>query len=323
MSKHVNDSWESITVYYDSYNELLIELINFIMLSNITLESKLILNCDSERSDKFSLLLCQFSSDIKHQIVLWLNNYFVKRPSVEKKYNLPVNDWFLPYPNNYIRFHEHRFDINETGGLVSSYACQQLLTQSTTTFIENVSSSDCWDLDSAVEKIIILNIGFIKGSGLDRDKAHQFYFWYLKKNIEKIKFIDGVEDIVFWKKAFLESLNATFENQGEELSSFIEMLYDGINNNEEVEEKYLLDWIKYAAIYAENLRAIQDQGLLNAPLQEDEELLMHELYQNESCWIVFEYNLNHLFELYGIPFHLKWNIVYAIKETLKNKIQSC
>src|SRR5689334_2324208 len=103
-------SWISISLYHNQLDKLIHDVVVPVTrkVEEQNLSTKIMFNRSWEGGENI-IIICEIKNardgeSIKSIIEKEANDFFAKHPAPEKKIELPIDDWFLPFPNNHVHF---------------------------------------------------------------------------------------------------------------------------------------------------------------------------------------------------------------------------
>lgn len=313
--------WVCAAVYYDNLDALLAEAAiptaNQILQEGVA--SRFMFNRSWKRG-KNVLLLFKTSKDnnqkLKSMILSGISKYLESYPAPEKEIEMPVNDWFLPFPNNHIDYNDiFIVDIMETGGLQASIVAEELLSASSDmvlTFIREAEEG--WNAESAIGTAIQVHLGLMGSFGMNLKEISAFYSLFFNNILQMTQ---GADDSESFKTSLITGLNENFQEQKEGVVGFIEYFLNCLMEGESFEEEWINSWVKSCRIASEDLIRLQSSNHFMAPesLVIDNSIGVDPLIQEK--WPVMEYYLRAINSQMGITDIFELNLIYSIKESVK------
>lgn len=318
---HNSKLWVSVYLYYDKLDKLVHDVV--VAVRNEVYEKKLtdkfIFNKSWLGGENIILIYEVANADdavaIRRIIENRSNAFFALHPAPEKRIMLPVNDWFLPFPNNHVHFNERfQFDIMETGGLQASILAEPLLTTSSNTILDLIEATgENWDIDSALGIAIQFHLVFVLAFDNDLENVALFYDSFFNN---LLKVTEGGDSDRF-KKQLLDGLDANFDDQREALLGFTSFITGIIQQSLPFEDEWLNNWSMECRRFSEQLKALQAKGELIRPEQfvTDETITTPDHVQ--ALWSIQEYYLRATNSQLGIENAYEMNLVYSLQKCMK------
>jgi hypothetical protein len=241
------------------------------------------------------------------------NSFFEINPAPQNPVVLPVNYWFLPFPNNYVHFNDNfQFDIMETGGLKASMLAEELLCKSSDLILDFVDGNED-DLDTdtsvgiALQLHLLLLLAFKKNICSIADFSNNFF-----ENILKVA--DCGESPKKFRKTLIGGLESSFDEQKEFLISFSESIISTVLEGNEFGEDWMNEWYKSCVNISDGINTLQKVGQFIPPEQFKYNQTIGVAEKDQEKWLVLEYYLRainaqlNLFNIYEI------NLIYCLKE---------
>jgi len=317
-------SWVSLSVYYTNVNKLIAGPVSAVCdeIINSELANQYIFIRNENRGKNLNLL-CKVSSIddmelLKLKLATPLSSYLKQNPSETLPIKFPINDWFLPMPNNSLNFKENFImDIMEVGGLEASLVSEFLLFNSSRLIIEIYNQLDEIEIDSLIGLAIQFHICFIFSAGMSFQEAKEFYDYYFEDLMGRVSSDNSNSDENSSKDSILIGLKAAFEQQKDGVCVFIDELKTVVSNNEKFDEEYLNSWVQVSKDSTDRIKALQLEGKFVVPEGfEFVKRLSSDLSKQER-WPVYEYYLRAVTSQLGVENIYEINLIYLIKEALK------
>jgi hypothetical protein len=321
MSTASKEKWVAISVYYENI-ELILSQVIAPLAEKILAEkkaSKFIFNRSWERGKNLLLMFkttqYDYETTIKPTLSVTISKYFEFNPSPEREIELPVNDWFLPFPSNHISYNENfLIDIMETGGLQSSLIAEEILSESSSLILEFIKEAgEEWSAEAAIGPAIQIHLALISGFGMNVQEASAFYN---KCFNNMLKMTQGGDDAEDFQATLIAGLEETFQMQKESLVGFSDYLISTFAEGEQVDDEWLNSWVSFNKDANNRLLLIQANAQYVAPegFEADETVGIDALAQEK--WPVLEYYLRAINCQMGITEIFELNLIYSIKESL-------
>jgi len=316
------EKWVSVAFYYDNLEKILVEAVTPLteVLKEKELVSKVIFNRNWDRGLHLLLLLKttqeNFDTTIKPLFSTTIKTYFDANPAPQKEVELPVNDWFLPFPMNHVQFNDHFLvDVMETGGLQAADVADDILASSSAIVTEFIKESEGeWSPEGGIGAAIQLHLGLVHSFGFDAEQAALFYEKGFESMLEITQGGDGEED---FQTNLIAGLYDNFQEQKEGLVGFGEYILSSLNEGEEFEDEWFNNWVAKAKEANAQIEALQQSGKYVVPEKfEVNEKLSISASQQEK-WPVIEYYLRGINSQLGITNIYELNLIYTLKETTK------
>ena len=315
------EKWVSVALYYDNLELLLAASAAPVAQEIIEnkIASKFIFNRSWDRGKHLLLMFKttqeQFIAQLKPQIEASTGAYFAANPAPEKEIELPVNDWFLPFPNNQIQFNENfMIDVMETGGLQASLVAEDLLAESTDTIAEFIKANDGeWTPESGIGIAIQLHLGLVQAFGLSTGEIADFYTAGFNN---MLKITQGGDDQEDFQATLIAGLDETFQEQKESLIGFSEYILSSLQHDEEFEDEWLNNWVAIAKAAGETISKLQSTGQYVTPESFEIDTSINVPASVQEKWPVMEYYLRAINCQLGITDIYELNLVYSLKESV-------
>lgn len=315
-------SWISISLYHDQLDKLIHDVVIPVTreIQKQNLSSRVMFNRSWEGGENI-VIICEIQDitsqeSIKAIIEKDANAFFKKNPAPEKKIELPINDWFLPFPNNYIHFNDHfLFDIMETGGLQASKLAEDLLCNSSKTILNLIdSANEDWNIDSALGIAMQFHLVLLLAFDKDIENISHFYNAFLD-NI--LAMVEGETDSMHFKQELIEGLDSNFNDQKEGLLGFTGYIIGAIQENSDFDEEWLNDWSVICTKISAEIKALQSKGEFIATEQFRYNNDITPSLQTQELWNILEYYLRAINCQLGITNAYEINLVYSLRESLR------
>ncbi len=319
--KALRNPWISISLYHNEIEKVIHDVALPIKdeLYEKELTNKVIFNRSFDRGENV-IIMCEISDEKNRDLIKSIarhkaTEFFKTNPGPAKKIELPVNDWFLPYPNNHIHINDYfLFDIMETGGLQASSLAEELLSESSSTVLDFVEAmEDDWNIDTAIGLGIQLHVALFLAFDKNLENASEFYESFFS-NILNVT--QGGQDQEKFKNELLQGLQSTFSGQKENLRDFICYISSTILDNEEFEDEWLNDWYKLCCSISKKLNTLQISGEFIAPEDFKLNTGIGASEEEQQKWLVIQYYLRSINSQLGILNAYELNLVYTIKECI-------
>ncbi len=319
--KALRNPWISISLYHNEIEKVIHDVALPIKdeLYEKELTNKVIFNRSFDRGENV-IIMCEISDEKNRDLIKSIarhksTDFFKNNPAPAKKTALPVNDWFLPYPNNHIHINDYfLFDIMETGGLQASSLAEELLSESSSTVLDFVEAmEDDWNIDTAIGLGIQLHVTLFMAFDKNLENASEFYESFFS-NILNVT--QGGQDQEKFKNELLQGLQSTFSGQKENLRDFICYISSTILDNEEFEDEWLNDWYKLCCSISKKLNTLQISGEFIAPEDFKLNTSIGASEEEQQKWLVIQYYLRSINSQLGILNAYELNLVYTIKECI-------
>jgi len=318
---HNDKLWVSVYLYYDKLDKLVHDVVA--PIRNDAYEQKL--------TDKFifnkswlggeNIILIYEVQNTRDAITIRriiedrANAFFRLHPAPEKQIVLPVNDWFMPFPNNHVHFNERfQFDIMETGGLQAAMLAEDLLTTSSNTILDLIEAmGENWNIDSALGIAIQFHLVFVLAFDNDTENISLFYDSFFT-NLLKVTESGDSES---FQEQLIDGLEANFNEQQEALLGFISFITAGIQQGEPFEDEWIQNWDNQCRRFSAQLKMLQSKGELVRPehFKKNEAISVPDHIQ--ELWSIQEYYLRATNSQLGIENAYEINLVYALKRCMK------
>ena len=177
-----------------------------------------------------------------------------------------------------------------------------------------IEREDLWTTEYAVEKSIPFHISFLQGTGFSKEEAVDFFEWILSTMLDSIRSLNGVQDIVDWKRVFLIGVHNNFIQQQEAFVGYINYLWVSFSDNEIYDEDWLNIWREQclkSGVEIKNL--VEDESNQELKLEKDFKNLQEQKKWWMCCSIVRTINSQ-----LGLDFLLEYNLLYSLQQGLKN-----
>jgi len=319
--KALRNPWISISLYHNEIEKIIHDVVLPIKdeLYDKELTNKVIFNRSFDRGENV-IIMCEINDENHRDLIKSIakhkaTEFFKNNPAPAKKIELPVNDWFLPYPNNHIHINDYfLFDIMETGGLQASTLAEELLSESSATILDFIEAAeDGWNIDTAIGLAIQLHVVLFLAFDKNMENASNFYETFFN-NILKVT--QGGQDQEKFKNELLEGLQSTFSEQKENLRDYVCYITSTILDNDEFEDEWLNDWYKLCSKINYKVNVLQSNGEFIAP----EDFKFNENIgtsaEAQQKWLVIQYYLRSINSQLGILNAYELNLIYTIKECI-------
>ena len=323
------EKWVSTAIYYDKMESLLTDAVVPFLQQEIYSNkgqqgiSNFIFNRSWERGQ--NLLLLFKGNDkaceelVKLKLTDHLKKYIAQHPAADRPVNLPVLDWFLPFPSNHIEYYKtFLFDMMETGGLQSSHLVEELLTCSSALILDffEASSEEGWDAEAAIGIALQIHLVLTSSFGMTTDEMREFYH-YMFNNM--LKMTQGDDE--HFQETLQSGLKENYESQKESIVGFVEFLVETLVTGDEFDEDWVNQWIQQTKNIAQKMQTIQEEGYFVAPegYQYNEQFKSSKLLQEK--WPVIEYSLRSINCQMAITNVFELNLIYTLKESLNSIVE--
>lgn len=321
MNTKNQEKWISVALYYDNLELLLAEAAAPVAEEIIEngIASKFIFNRSWDRGKHLLLMFKttqeQFTSQLKPRIEEVISAYFNAKPAPEKEIELPVNDWFLPFPNNQIQFNENfMIDVMETGGLQASLVAEDLLAESSNTIAEFIKASEGeWTPESGIGIAIQVHLGLVQAFGLSTEEIAAFYTAGFNN---MLKITQGGDDNENFQANLIAGLDETFQEQKQSLVGFSDYILSTLNEGEEFEDEWFNNWVTIAKNGSQMITKLQSTGQYVTPESFEIDKTISVAASVQEKWPVMEYYLRAINCQLGITDIYELNLVYSLKESL-------
>lgn len=316
-----HESWISISLYHDQLDKLIHEVVvpSRKEVYEKKLSKKLIFNRSWAGGENI-ILICEVESvsdatAIRLLIEKRATAFFKQHPAPEKQIELPVNDWFLPFPNNHLHFNDQfLFDIMETGGLQASRLTPALLGHSSDAILDFIESAgEDWNVDSALGIALQFHLVFLLAFDRDIENISHFYHAFFGN---MLRVTEGGDNSEHFKQDLVKGLELNFNEQKDALISFINEIISAMQHGdgEECEDEWLNEWSKCCTKFSHQIKQLQLNGEFIPPEQfvKNDEISASE--QMQELWTVFEYYLRAINAQLGIENVYEINLVYSLQE---------
>jgi hypothetical protein len=319
--KALRNPWISISLYHNDIEKVIHDVVLPVKdeLYDKDLTSKVIFNRSFDRGEN-AIIMCEINEEknrdlIKSIIKHKASEFFDNNPAPVKKIELPVNDWFLPFPNNHVHVNDYfLFDIMETGGLQASMLAEELLSESSSTILDFIEvAGEEWNIDTAIGLGIQLHIVLFLAFDKNLDHASLFYESFFNTILNVTQ---GGDDQATFKKELLDGLQTTFKEQKENLRDYVCYITSTLLDGDEFEDEWLNDWFRLCQSVNNRIKALQTTGEFIAPEAFE---LNHNIgisEEDQQKWLVIQYYLRSVNSQLGILNAYELNLVYTIKECI-------
>lgn len=319
--KALRNPWISISLYHNDIEKIIHDVVLPIKdeLYDKELTNKVIFNRSFDRGEN-AIIMCEINDENNRDLIKSIarhkaTEFFKNNPAPSKKIELPVNDWFLPYPNNHIHINDYfLFDIMETGGLQASTLAEELLSESSGTILDFIEATeDGWNIDTAIGLAIQLHVVLFLSFDKNLENVSNFYESFFS-NI--LKLTQGGQDQEKFKNELLEGLQSTFSEQKENLRDYVCYITSTILDNDEFEDEWLNDWYKLCCKINNKVNALQSNGEFIAPEDFKFDENIDTSAEDQQKWLVIQYYLRSINSQLGILNAYELNLIYTIKECI-------
>ena len=221
-------------------------------------------------------------------------NYFDSIPSqrVDPNYPESFDDNLKWLPNNTIFYNDYIPEINRFGSGNSLKIVEDLFMVSSKAVLELIKTmGKTWSYDDALGNAIKIHIAFVFSAGLNLDQAILF-FDFFSKNWLPYTFQQKEENLsseerIHQEKLSISAFEISFEEQKENLIPFHEIIWNGLNSEDQFEDDLLNNWVEanqqkldQLKIELQNNKAIQRSEEFQYPIKSSI------VKQNEPFWSI-------------------------------------
>lgn len=311
--------WISFSIYHDQQDMALIHLLPFILSGKMGSSIiKFMFNRSWERGANLVLMFeINESADLKefeHEVQGVIDQYIKMNPSPERVIQMPVNDWFLPFPANHIEIKNNcAFDIMETGGLKASLLAKSLLSASSKHVFQFIEEAgEVWGPESAIGAALQFHMALVSAFKLNLEESELFYDYFFASILDKTHGTD-----VDFHQNLLKGLAENFETQKESMLGFGEYVLSLFQNVEEIEEEWLKCWFTVCFEISGEIEALQRTGEYTVPenFEVNKEIAVNGDVQKK--WPVLEYYLRSVNTQLGVNNVYELNLIYSLKQIFK------
>lgn len=319
-------SWHSFSVYHNQIDEILSNIAPTLIqeLINNNQISKFIFNRSWDRGENL-LILLQYHIDtneeaIEKRIKKELKQYVTNNPCPEKLIEFPVNDWFLPFPNNHIEYRNNfLFDIMETGGLQAAEVAEDLFISSSSILSKMITEAEGnWGIDTSFVSTIQKNIILTKVFHSEITDMKNFFEYLFELMIKSSNLDKDTESLT----NLLQEFEETFQTQKEGLCDFISYIIDAIKSGDEFDEDWINQWVHDTNKAAEKLTIIRNNHKYVTPEAFEMNEALNTPVHIQELWPVIAYYLRFVNYQAGILGIYELNLIYTLKRCLTTIVSS-
>ncbi len=310
--------WVSASIYHHDLNSLFVEPVVPFLLQ---LEEVDFHFSRAENRGKHLLVVfhCDeslFKAQVKAGFEEAVNAFFKENPSPERKFDLPVNDWFLPFPYDYIHYNESfQTDLMETGGLQATAMADYLLAQSSRILAGFIASQGKdWSAEEGIGMGMQIHIMLLASFGLDAGEMASF-FDYAFENIFKKTQVGG-DDPAQAKAQLKAGLEENFMAQQEGLMGYMDYLVAEATDEPEWESNWENYWQSVVDTTSAKMNSLADHLLYILPEGFTPDESRGVSPRQQRFWPVLEYYIRAINTQMGLEGVLELNLMYCLKAGL-------
>lgn len=317
------EKWIAFNLYYDNLDLLLRDSLStfFEKLSAEDTVQMVAFNRSWERGKNIVLLIKIINTANEKSIEELVRNeigaFFKENPADEKPITYPINDWFLPFPNNHIEFNKQHYpDIMEVGGLEAYKAGEGIIPLSSNIILNLIQAyGEEWSPGNAIGPALQLQLVFIATFLDSKEELNAFYNYCFDNILNKIQGGISQEEV----HGLINGLQETFNSQAEQLVGFAEYIIESVHDNDEFDEEWLNVWLENITEMKSEIISIIDKGEYAIP--EGFEMAPDSMYSNQKLWPVLEYYIRAFNAQMGIQDAYELNLLFSLKSASNVELQ--
>lgn len=319
----MNNTWISFSIYHTEINNLLCHILPEIKTRLESTKSKFIFTRNWERGEHLLLL---FNTDqpemeryIKMQIDHVTNEFFKKNPAPEKVVEFPVNNWFLPFPNNHLEYRNNfLFDVMETGGVQAAKNAENIFTVSSEIIGEVIVETGEWSSGNAFVPALQLNL-ILSGVFSSNLQTLKEFYTYLFDHALKSSSLNDDADA---QKSLLEEFEGSFQEQKEGIVDFVNYVYETVSEGESFDEEWLNVWLNASRKVKNEITALQSSGKLITPEGFEDDLSLTTSVDTQRQWPILMYYIRFMNTQIDNTGVYELNLIYTIKRSIETILEN-
>ncbi len=321
MKETNTNTWISVSIFYDNLDKLIVEAV--LPFSN-NLSSKAIVKRHffdrrRERGEHLMLALelenLQNLKIVKEEIEKIFSPFLNQNPGKVKEFQLPILDWFIPYPNGHVRLNNNfSLDVMETGGVQATKVYENILSISSQLVLDLVQDEG-WNSDSAIAIGFQVHLAFLNSFKTDLGEIKIIYDQLMTDTLQV-----SIGDNQNTKDELLAGLEENFLAQKDGLVEYISYVLESTKNQEEELDEWLLGFMKNLNEEFKLLTAIQ----INQDFEPIENFKMNMAFpcsiERQRLWPFIAQCLKTINRQLGIVDVFEFNQIYFLKRSVHELI---
>ncbi len=197
---------------------------------------------------------------------------------------------------------------------LSKIAVEMILPVASKIIYDIQQNTEVWEIDTAIEKSFVLDLGLLFAFGLKKQETHYFYNWLFEQRMKTIQIPDGQSDFI---AQLINELSLNYEGHKEMMLNYADLLIDEFNGALAFEEEWIVEWFnkcKSAFVEVEKRRA-DNKLIISREFIVNFDCLVPA--EDQKLWPVYGHLLEVIHSMMEVNFLYELNMLFALKEVTK------